>query len=982
MSCTYKIGLAGLSALLACHAAYAADAATGSKQDDQLSEIVVTGTQIRGINPAGVQVIGVGEDRINELGASSGQDVLTSLPQVANMFQAKLAPGNNNPIFADRLPVSRPNLRNLPGITLTSVGFTLVLVDGHRMVPIGIQYAGIDADAVPASLLQRVEVMPDGASAIYGSDAVAGVINFITRDKFDGVRFNGHYGLADGYWADDANLTAGTHWSTGGIYASLSRMEHDWILGRDRDFIQIIDWNSASPTYLQPLGTNCANPNISFSGAAGARRLYPLTAPGGAIQPDTTNGGTVAGTATGGGNRCDTVDPGNVSVGGDQSFYPKQNKWSFATGLTQEFGERLNFDIRGFWNQTDTLNSGGPFITTATVAATNPNYRNVSVLGGPGVNYNLADAGATQQVLFNWAPVFGTTSRRATSSEWWQISPQLTWKASGDWQVRALGSYGKSDSRAAFEVLDARATTGVQARITSGLINPYNLSASAAGAFDNIVQVQRRYGKYDFTNARVIADGSLFHLPGGNLRTAVGAEYARTKLTQNLTNANFQFDAPASYTQGVKSVFGELQAPIVAESNARSGLHSLLLSASLRHDRYDDFGNTTNPSLGVTYEPVSWVKLRGNWNKSFTAPSPGDQIGKQLVSWQGLPGGPAVFPLPNWGGVNPFPASTFAFFLNQGTVGGVAGDPTSILPQTSKAWSLGLDFEPPVWPGLTFGGSYYNLTIDNLISGPGAPGAIISQYPGLVYCHSTVAGQLGAPSNSSAANCSAPLSPAEILKYEAAGSAASISASGVFPGGANADLLLPGGRQVAYVMDIRARNLGSVKAEGIDLHAAFQHRTGWGTIDASVSGNYQLGLKQNAGPGTPYVDRLEFDTAKWRWSVTAGTSLGGVRSQVTWDHTSGYRLKPGVGNSGGTPGTATAACTGACGQQDVKAFDTFDLFFKYDFHGQHMYTKDLSLALNVDNVFDTNPPVLMSGSGFANGFTLGRFFQLGLMKRF
>src|SRR5690242_10216988 len=92
--------------------AYAQDTqaqASASEQDDS-TEIVVTGTQIRGIAPAGVQTIGITEDQITSLGASSGQDVLKNLPQVSNMFQAAPAPGNNNSIFADRLPTARPNL--------------------------------------------------------------------------------------------------------------------------------------------------------------------------------------------------------------------------------------------------------------------------------------------------------------------------------------------------------------------------------------------------------------------------------------------------------------------------------------------------------------------------------------------------------------------------------------------------------------------------------------------------------------------------------------------------------------------------------------------------------------------------------------------------------------------------------------------------------------------------------------------------------
>jgi iron complex outermembrane receptor protein len=276
---------------------------------------------------------------------------------------------------------------------------------------------------------------------------------------------------------------------------------------------------------------------------------------------------------------------------------------------------------------------------------------------------------------------------------------------------------------------------------------------------------------------------------------------------------------------------------------------------------------------------------------------------------------------------------------------------------------VGLDIDPPVVPGLRIGGSYYNLEITDLIAATGLPQNIPIQFPQFIYCHSTVAGQLGAPSNSPAANCNVPLSPAEVAKYLAAGSAQSLVSFGFVPGGSNADLLT-GARQVPYVMDLRNRNIGGVQVKGIDFSVSYQLKTRWGAVDSAISGNYQLDGKQDTGPGTLKTDLLEFDAPRWRSSTRLGTNWNGVRAQVTWLHTASYALRS---TSSGSPGTATAPCVAACGQARVSAFDTYDLMFRYDFKGGAIM-KDLSATLNLQ--------------GFANGFTVGRFIQLGLAKQF
>ena len=192
--------------------------------------------------------------------------------QVANYFNSVPAIGGNAAIFSDRGAVARPNLRSLPNITTSNGALTLVIVDGHRMVPSGISAgAGVDPDSVPPPLVLRVEAMPDGASAIYGSDAVGGVINYLTRDSFDGAQGNVRYGYSDGYESMDL-AALGTDWGSGNVFGAVTGSYRDALFGRDRDYIQSIDWNPASPSYLQGNSNTCLNPNISIG-----TRIYPMT---------------------------------------------------------------------------------------------------------------------------------------------------------------------------------------------------------------------------------------------------------------------------------------------------------------------------------------------------------------------------------------------------------------------------------------------------------------------------------------------------------------------------------------------------------------------------------------------------------------------------------------------------------------------------------------------------------------------------------
>ena len=176
------------------------------------------------------------------------------------------------------------------------------------------------------------------------------------------------------------------------------------------------------------------------------------------------------------------------------------------------------------------------------------------------------------------------------------------------------------------------------------------------------------------------------------------------------------------------------------------------------------------------------------------------------------------------------------------------------------------------------------------------------------------------------------------------------------------------------ILDIRKRNLGNFKLDGIDLNATYRPQMSFGSLLFAVNGTYELNREQSAAPNLPYSDLLKANNSRYRVRTTAGAQIGNLQTQVIWNHTAGFDLDPAAGII-------------APLQTEVDAFDVVNLYFQYDVGGEGMLG-DLAFSLNVDNVLEEDPPEFrgvtsQSGSrGFANGNTLGRFFQFGIEKKF
>lgn len=912
-----KLGTA-LAALAASTTAMAQAADPAAEGTDD-ADIVVTGSLIRGVSPAGSNVIAMGEKQIEATGAVTTNDLLTRIPQATNFFNVLPQPGGGTAGGNSVSTINRPNLRNLPGSSTSGAALTLVLFDGHRVVGAGIGTVAVDPDAIPPGAIERVDAMTDGGSAVYGSDAIGGVINFITRKRFDGLQVGAHYGFGDDYWTWDANAIAGKDWGTGSIYVAYSYSKHNALYGRSRDWVQNIDWNPANATYGLGQERACDRANVTVGG-----RNYPMP------------GGTVATLP----NTCDISDY--------QAFYPAGEQHHVLASLYQELNDWLSVDIKAYYTWREDKGSVGPARgSNLTIKSTNPYYRNVD------------GTGRDQTVSFSYGPVFGDYARTTRNLyDTWNVTPSFTAKLGGrgDWQLRTLFNYG--ESKTLFDNIDLDATAqraAIAGTTLATALNPYDIGATNPSVLAGLLKHNIGIGRHQFTDVRAIVDGALFKLPGGDVKVAIGAEYMNTKYTQQKTDtATYTMPLAVSYTQKVKSVFGEIQVPIFGPDNATDGLQALSFSASGRYDSYSDFGSTFNPKFALTWKPVDWITITGNYGKSFAAPSAADQLGPLTATTNISTGVVATAgTVPATVGA-PVSASypdlavgdtVYSFSLLRGTV-------ANLKPQRTTNWSVGAKIEPPFIPGLTLNVSYYRIDYRDAINSPlggSDTQAFFREFPDLVTVN---------PDWTEVVR----------LANSVVGGMAALQAS-ILQGRPVESINTPGGPRVLVSYDIRARNLGLFRLGGIDFNVYYRRPTGFGSIDASFAGNYQTVRTNQASPLAAQVDLLRLDEPTLRFMASLGADIGKFRAQATLYHTHGYD---------------TARSTTRM-QSHVDAFNVVNLFFKYDFEGDKL-TRDLSLTLHVNNLFNAAPPLLRDGAarqnGFTNGQTVGRVVQFGFNKRF
>ncbi len=645
-------------------------ATTTAASGATVKEIVVTGSSIRGAAPVGSAVTTVNRQDIVNTGATNTTEVLRSVPEVGSFNSTGPNVGGNQANFLDQPAIHGIGVGNGGG------GLTLVLLDGHRLPGAGINQTTPDAGVIPTSALERVEVIADGASSIYGSDAVAGVINFILRKNFDGAETTGKIGFGDGYQTESASQLIGKSWDSGSIILDYEHSGNTDLVANKRSYITD---NQTSHGDGDNRSTICSPANVTVGG--------------------TTYGLSSTGVATAGvPNKCEANQ--------DSDLYPSQHRDTGFISIRQNvtpdielFGTALYSHREITYQQgadSGTESLGGLAVN---VPGTSPYYIQI-----PGTA-----TGATQSVTYNPSNDLGTFQNTITTSTWNQTVGANV-GLGHDWKGTVEGNFG-------YERDDVREhgmnqTLALDAA-ENGTLNPYGIGpANNSTLTQELKDYQTRYVSRQTLEEGIIkADGPIFDLPAGAIKGAFGVDI------QHSTDDAFNSNGPVGTYSGltpaeqavtnfntagdrtIESVFGELFIPVVDSANSLPLIRKLTVSASARFDNYSDVGNTTNPRVGVNWTPVDGLKFRASYSTSFHAPSladTGGAIDTRAIRFADFTGS-----------TNP---NAYSVIL--------AGGNSHLVPETAINYSAGVDWNPPFLPDFNASLGYFDIDYKNVITFP------------------------------------------------------------------------------------------------------------------------------------------------------------------------------------------------------------------------------------------------------------------------
>lgn len=760
--------------------------------------IVVTGSRIRGIDPVGSNVIAIDSDKIMEEPVSSTNDILRRVPQVVSLG-ANRAGGSAQNGAANATRGAGINLRGL------STNATLLLYDGKRLPPQGTQGQFTDPSVIPSIALSRIEVVADGTSAVYGSDAVAGVVNLILRKDFSGLEGRVRYGFTEGnHYEAQVALLAGQKWDGGYITVAGEYSKNNNLFGSELDFYTS-DNRDRGGRDLR--GTSCAPGTMVVGGVN-----YAMAQGG-------TNAGNVGTLTPNTRNLCEFRDIAQV--------IPDQERWSGVVSISQNIGDNLRVFADGFYSRRSGTLLFNPTVN-ATVRDTNPFF----VSPVPGATSVTIQTNLLAEVGTLPNPYFADT---------WNVTGGIEADLFGDFQGTVYYSHGASE-----EVADRR-RSGINAAAMNAALadtNPAtalnlfggpNNPATLARITDNYFVIEGRT-RLEVINAQM--DGSLFEIPGGNVRIAMGGEhrveYTYTSLLTGQSTSQLQVADDGS--RNVDAVFAEVFVPLVGSANASPGLERLSLSIAARYEHYSDFGSTTNPKIGLTYSPVSGVVLKGTFGTSFRAPTFSEVStvgGGAGLYFDTLPG-----PTGNMIGI------------------GLAGGNPGLTPEKATTWSFGVEVGPQVLSGFNASLNYFRIDYTDQIQAlRGTPGLLTNPiYSQFVQFNPT---------------------PAEVSALVNSG----------LPINANITESL-----VTFIADGRRQNLGTSLLRGLDF--ATSYRWNWGAVDLDIgfNGTYVFDYLFEAVPGSGLVDVLDTIgfTQRFRTQSDIGAKIGNLRGRLTWNHLNGY----------------------------------------------------------------------------------------------
>ena len=698
------------------------------------NEIVITGSRIRR-SPLDLDAprVFVDQSDIQKTGLNSVNDVLQRLPSAGGGINSRFNNSGNLGNPPDGAGVgagaAQIDLRYLGAVR------TLVLVDGLRMVN-GASASGVpgavDLNSIPDSMIERIEVLQDGASSIYGSDAIAGVVNIITKSSQRGFAASaqvGSYLDHDDGWTQNYQISWGNGQGPTQIVVGGNYIKADGVFSADR----------AISAFPNPYSTSCSEGGCSS---------FPL---------NTRFGGPVFATDPSFGGNLLTLSHAittRPTYPNDFRLFNDADRFNFApynyieiplkrygafANLEQEIGGDTHFRLKAIWNRRQSINQAAPIplgvgpdvgngnlLDTITISGSNPyNPFGIDLIpnGQPGGNYNEIK----RRVIEAGPRIF-----KQKVDTYYGVAT-LDGRLGGEWYWDVNGIYGLNKAhQTMFGNINAQKVQQALGPLsgctspcvpldmfgTPGAITPDMLN------FIGFTQHDKSQQKiWDFTGN---ISGKVGDMGGGPLGIAAGVEYR--KLTGRfdpdpIVAAGFSSDIPAQPTKGgynVKEVYAEVDAPFM---KGRPGAELLELDGSVRYSSYSTSGAHTTFKAQLNWKPVQALRFRASWAQGFRAPTIGELFGS-LSRFDSAIDDPCSIQSKQARRFNN-DATVKANCMAQGVPAAgsqtaptdqlsvVTGGNDTLKPETSEGWVLGAVASPI--RGLTGELNWYNIKVKGAI---------------------------------------------------------------------------------------------------------------------------------------------------------------------------------------------------------------------------------------------------------------------------
>lgn len=897
---------------------------------DEGQAITVTGSRISGLPKDGpVQTLTVTREDIVQSGAGTIIEILQDLPVTSGGGQT-FSTATAGALSSDT-PVGASAV-SLRGLGASS---TLTLINGRRAQISAFargQESFIDASSIPLAAIERVEVLPSGASAIYGADAVAGVVNFVLREDFEGIELSGNYG----------NSTAGTdegRFNLSGVFGAQ--------LGERNSVMLVVDYFRRNPFFLRDRAIS----RNSFSPSQ--QGFFPSFNDLFLMTNDQTEGP--------GGGGCATENFGVGNLGefcevNNNAFVSANDRLETLGGLfTHQFRitDSLTWYNDAIYQRVRSRGVSSPAnFSRAPVDPENPFWPAAlqqDIIDEAGVDDFSEFFGFP---IFAWGKVPEPRGVEVESDSY-RITSGLKGDLAGDWDFDVAFLFGGNDrvqrgtsglyrSDTFFDLnLGNICTDGSRvnrwrvnaARPSANFVgdtcedagkstlwyNPFGGQAEQADGVLDLLETQaERRGKSRLYALDGFASGTVLDLPAGPVKAAFGGEFRRETLSDvpsglavaTPTNPDpiLGFSSTsANATRNNWALFGEFYVPVTETFN---------LQLAGRYDEFQGFGGDFNPKIAGRWQPVEWMAVRANYSTSFRAPSLAQSGAGVLLSAYRVDCE-----------ATPQACNNNADATGQALLSEDVGN-INLEAENARSFGGGVVFQPTRSIELLV--DYWNIRHENLVG----------------------------------------IDEDDFIRRALAGEFPVVG-TGLLPTGSPGLEVTNG-----FVSDahFQITNLGFQKTDGIDV--SYTHRfpegpLGLFTLTADVT--HILNFDRQASPSSP-VEELAGDylfpdwvgAARLRWRKDEW------RASVAGFYTGGYR---------DDPANRTLDALGLPRGQDyfVDDYITFDLTVSYDF------AEDSFIQLAVRNVLDEDPPLVLGSSSNVDLFNhdlIGRFATVTIVKRF